>query len=125
LLPAADFLSIGSNDLTAATFGLERTDPRLTPELAAHPDVLRQVEQVTRLAGASGTPVAVCGDAAANETVLPLLLGAGVTELSVAPSRIGAVRRLISEQSQAECAVLLSRALDPDVVTARGDGPDA
>jgi phosphoenolpyruvate-protein kinase (PTS system EI component) len=125
LLPAADFLSIGSNDLTAATFGLERTDRRLTPELAAHPDVLRQVERVTRLGTASGMPVAVCGDAAANETVLPLLLGAGVSEVSVSPSRIAAVRDLISEQSQAECAALLSRALDPGAVTARGDGPHA
>jgi phosphoenolpyruvate-protein kinase (PTS system EI component) len=103
ILPAVDFLSIGTNDLTATTLGFERTDPRLTPELAAHPHVLRQVERVISLAALSGTAVSVCGDAAARLDVLPLLLGVGVVEFSVAPSRIAAVRDLVSEQSRKEC----------------------
>jgi phosphoenolpyruvate-protein kinase (PTS system EI component) len=103
ILREADFLSVGTNDLTATTLGLERTDPRLTPELAADPRVLRQVERVCSLAALSGTTVSVCGDAAASLEVLPLLLGVGVVEFSVAPSRIAAVRDLVSEQSHAEC----------------------
>ena len=99
LLPVADFLSIGTNDLTAATLGLERSDPRLTPALAARPEVLSQVERVVREATSYGTAVSVCGDAAADAAVLPLLLGAGVTSVSVAPSRLDAVRALVREQS--------------------------
>jgi phosphoenolpyruvate-protein kinase (PTS system EI component) len=98
LLQVADFLSIGTNDLTATTLRLERTDPRLGPGAAAHPEVLAQVERVVREAGAQGTPVSVCGDAAADAAVLPRLLERGVTTVSVAPSRLDAVRALVREQ---------------------------
>jgi phosphoenolpyruvate-protein kinase (PTS system EI component) len=99
LLAVADFVSIGTNDLTATTLGLERSDPRLGPALAARPEVLAQVERVVREATADGTPVSVCGDAAADAAVLPLLLELGVTTVSVAPSRLDAVRALVREQS--------------------------
>jgi phosphoenolpyruvate-protein kinase (PTS system EI component) len=99
LLPVADFVSIGTNDLTATTLGFERSDPRLGPALAGRPEVMRQVDRVVRLASAYGTPVSVCGDAAADAVVLPLLLDAGVTTVSVAPSRLDAVRSLVRAQS--------------------------
>ncbi|MDT7570019.1 MAG: multiphosphoryl transfer protein [Actinomycetota bacterium] len=99
LLPVADFLSIGTNDLTATTLGFERSDPRLRPALAGRPEVMTQVERVVRLASANGVPVSVCGDAAADSAVLPLLLEAGVTTVSVAPSRLDAVRALVRAQS--------------------------
>ncbi|MDT7539038.1 MAG: multiphosphoryl transfer protein, partial [Actinomycetota bacterium] len=99
LLPVADFISIGTNDLTATTLGFERSDPRLGPALAGRPEVMTQVERVVRLASAYGTPVSVCGDAAADAVVLPLLLEVGVTSVSVAPSRHDAVRALVREQS--------------------------
>ncbi|MCU1592201.1 MAG: PEP-utilizing protein [Frankiales bacterium] len=99
LLPVADFLSIGTNDLTATTLAFERSDPRLGPALAARAEVMTQVELVLREASAYGTPVSVCGDAAADAAVLPLLLEAGVTTVSVAPSRLDAVRALVREQS--------------------------
>lgn len=99
LLPVADFVSLGTNDLTAATLGLERSDPRLTPGLAARPEVMAQVERVVREATSYGTSVSVCGDAAADVAVLPLLLDVGVTAVSVAPSRLDAVRALVREQS--------------------------
>jgi phosphoenolpyruvate-protein kinase (PTS system EI component) len=99
LLRVADFISIGTNDLTATTLGLERSDPRLGPALAARPEVLAQVERVVHEATAYGTAVSVCGDAAADAAVLPLLLELGVTTVSVAPSRLDAVRALVREQS--------------------------
>jgi phosphoenolpyruvate-protein kinase (PTS system EI component) len=54
---------------------------------------------VVREATAYGVPVSVCGDAAADAGVVPLLLEAGVTTVSVAPSRLDAVRALVREQS--------------------------
>jgi phosphoenolpyruvate-protein kinase (PTS system EI component) len=99
LVAVADFVSVGTNDLTATTLGLTRTDPRLAPASAAHPDVLFQVDRVVRQAGAAGISVSVCGDAAAHPAVLPQLLSLGVTTVSVAPSRLDAVRALVREQS--------------------------
>jgi phosphoenolpyruvate-protein kinase (PTS system EI component) len=103
LAQVADFFSIGSNDLTATTLGLARTDGRLTPALAADPRVLRQVQRVVEIAGAAGVPVSVCGDAAADGSVLPLLLGVGVRTVSVAPSRLGSVRHQVAGLSTVDC----------------------
>ncbi|MGH8892262.1 MAG: putative PEP-binding protein, partial [Actinomycetes bacterium] len=59
LVAAADFVSIGTNDLTAETMGLGRTDQRLRPESAADPRVLRLVGRVVEVAAAAGCPVSV------------------------------------------------------------------
>jgi phosphoenolpyruvate-protein kinase (PTS system EI component) len=99
LLPVADFLSVGTNDLTATTLGLDRSDPRLGPALAARPEVLTQIARVVHEAAEVGTPVSVCGDAAADPAVLTRLLEIGVTTISVAPSRLDAVRALVRTQS--------------------------
>ena len=95
LADVGDFFSLGTNDLTASTLGLARTDPRLTPALAGHPDVLSQVERAVAVTAAAGRPLSVCGDAAADPAVLPLLLQAGVRSVSVAPARLDAVRELV------------------------------
>jgi phosphoenolpyruvate-protein kinase (PTS system EI component) len=60
---------------------------------------MAQVERVVREATSYGTSVSVCGDAAADVAVLPLMLDLGVTAVSVAPSRLDAVRALVREQS--------------------------
>jgi phosphoenolpyruvate-protein kinase (PTS system EI component) len=95
LLDAADFFSLGTNDLAASTLGVARTDPRIGPATAARPEVLSQVLRAADLTGAAGRPLSVCGDAAADASVLPLLLSAGITTLSVAPSRLDDVRALV------------------------------
>ncbi|MEH1126027.1 putative PEP-binding protein [Micromonospora sp. CPCC 206061] len=92
---AADFLSIGSNDLSASLLGLDRRDPRLTPASAAEPAVLQAIAAVVAAGGRHGKPVSVCGDAAADPSVAPLLIGLGCTVLSVAPSALDEVRALI------------------------------
>jgi phosphoenolpyruvate-protein kinase (PTS system EI component) len=86
----ADFLSIGTNDLTALQLGLDRSDPGAKP--AHHPAVLRLIDAVCTAAHASRVAVAVCGEAASDPVAMPLLLGIGVDELSVGASRVGRVR---------------------------------
>jgi phosphoenolpyruvate-protein kinase (PTS system EI component) len=95
LVEVADFFSLGTNDLTATTLGVTRSDRRAGPGDAARPEVLRQVDRAARLTAAAGRPLSVCGDAAADPNVLPLLLGTGLTTLSVAPTRVDAVRALV------------------------------
>jgi phosphoenolpyruvate-protein kinase (PTS system EI component) len=82
--PAVDFFSIGTNDLASEVLGLDRADPGTRPALAADPRVLALIERVAQ----AGVKVSVCGDAAADPLVLPLLLGLGVRTLSVGAARV-------------------------------------
>jgi phosphoenolpyruvate-protein kinase (PTS system EI component) len=90
--PAVDFFSIGTNDLTGEVLGLDRRDPAAKPALAAHPRVLALIARVTGAGRQAGIPVSVCGDSTADPLVLPLLLGLGVTTLSVPAARVQRVR---------------------------------
>jgi phosphoenolpyruvate-protein kinase (PTS system EI component) len=92
---AADFLSIGTNDLSASLLGLDRRDPRLTPASTTEPVVLGAIAAVVAAGQRHSTPVSVCGDAAADPSVVPLLIGLGCTVLSVAPSALDEVRALV------------------------------
>jgi phosphoenolpyruvate-protein kinase (PTS system EI component) len=109
---AADFLSLGTNDLSASLLGLGRLDPALTPSRAADPPVLRAIAATVAAGERHGRPVSVCGDAAADPHAIPLLLGVGCRILSVAPSALDAVRAQIRTLDTAECtaaaAALLS-----------------
>jgi len=109
--PASDFFSIGTNDLTSQVLGLDRADPRMRPALAADPRVLALVSQVVQAAAAAGVGVSVCGDAAADPAVLPLLIGLGVRRLSVGPARLPQVAEWIAQADSSACAALAGRAL--------------
>ncbi|MEU8135674.1 putative PEP-binding protein [Streptodolium elevatio] len=111
LAAAADFLALGTNDLTAALLGLARDDPALSPRRTADPVVLTAVRRVVGYAHAFGRPVSVCGDAAADPRVLPLLLGLGVDALSVAPPALAAVREQVRALDSTRCAELVRERL--------------
>jgi phosphoenolpyruvate-protein kinase (PTS system EI component) len=87
---AADFLSIGTNDLTASILGLDRF---ATSKASAHdPRVLRAIAATVDAARSAGKPVEVCGEAASDPLMVPLLIGLGVRQLSVGAARVGSVR---------------------------------
>jgi phosphoenolpyruvate-protein kinase (PTS system EI component) len=109
LARVSDFLSIGTNDLTAGVLGMARTDTRLSTTMAAQPAVLRCISETVRAADESGVPVSVCGDAAADQVVLPLLVGAGLRSFSVGVARLGEVRTLISALDVEECGQLFAQ----------------
>jgi phosphoenolpyruvate-protein kinase (PTS system EI component) len=92
---AADFLSIGTNDLVQDLLGLDRLTPAATIRSAADPRVLRAIRTVTGAAHPHGLTVEVCGEAAGDPEIAVLLVGLGVTELSVAPSRLDIVRAAV------------------------------
>ena len=94
--PVVDFFSIGTNDLASEVLGLDRADPGTRPALAADPRVLRLIDEVVKAASASGISASVCGDAAADPLVLPLLLGLGIRALSVGAARVPQVARQIA-----------------------------
>jgi phosphoenolpyruvate-protein kinase (PTS system EI component) len=109
--PVVDFFSIGTNDLAGDVLGLGRRDQAAGPGLAAHPRVLALVKGVAEAGRAAGITVSVCGDAAADPRVLPLLVGVGVEAVSVPAARVATVRSWIWRLTAADCAELAGRAL--------------
>jgi phosphoenolpyruvate-protein kinase (PTS system EI component) len=111
LCRVADFLSIGTNDLTSQVLDVDRTDPRARPELSAHPLVLELVGRVVAGAARAGRPVTVCGDAGSHPVTVPLLVGAGVRSLSVAAARTDETRYLMRRLDTTRCAEVFTEAL--------------
>ena len=99
---AADFFSIGTNDLTGDVLGLSRSDPAAGPALAADPRVLDLVKRVADAGAAAGISVSVCGDAAADPGVLPSLIAAGIRVVSVAAGAVTAIRSVLAGPSTPE-----------------------
>ncbi len=87
--PHVDFFSVGTNDLTQYTLAAERGNADVaTLADPLHPAVLRLINVTARAAADGGAQVAVCGEVAGEPAAIPLLLGLGVSELSMAPARI-------------------------------------
>ena len=97
----SDFLSIGTNDLTQLVLGLDREHSKSAPVTDVR--VLRLIGETTQAARGAGIPVDVCGEAASDGVAMPILVGLGVDELSVAAARVGEVRRWIRELDFAAC----------------------
>jgi phosphoenolpyruvate-protein kinase (PTS system EI component) len=108
----ADFLSIGTNDLIQYVLAADRTNPELA-DLASplQPAVLRLIDGGVGAARRNGRHVAVCGEAAGDPSVIPLLVGLGVEELSVTPGAIASVRATLAGLDPSACAALARRAL--------------
>ncbi len=98
----ADFVSVGSNDLTSYTMAADRTEAGvadlLDPGATA---VQRLIDQLCAYAVDAGTPVAVCGEIAGMIEYAPGLIARGVHELSVAPARVPVIKELLRSAAQA------------------------
>jgi len=99
----ADFLSIGTNDLTQFVLAVDRGNERVADRFdALHPTVLDLIRRVVQAAGrAADTPVTLCGEVAGDVVAVPILLGLGVRTLSVAPPSLPAVHRVARKVSHA------------------------
>ncbi|KXU90189.1 PTS glucose transporter subunit IIA [Paraburkholderia monticola] len=89
----ADFLSIGTNDLTQYTLAMDRCQPDLAAQAdGLHPAVLRLIAATVEGAAKHGKWVGVCGALAGDPVAMPLLVGLGVTELSVDPVSVPGIK---------------------------------
>jgi phosphoenolpyruvate-protein phosphotransferase len=112
LAETVDFFSIGTNDLVQYTLAADRTNPGLADLATAYqPAILRLIDTVARAAMARGRHVAVCGEAAADPVLVPLLIGLGVDELSVTPGSVPAIRTRADELDAERCRDLAALAL--------------
>jgi phosphocarrier protein FPr len=89
----ADFLSIGTNDLTQYTLAMDRCQPDLAAQSdGLHPAVLRLIKATVQGAEKHGKWVGVCGALGGDPVAAPLLVGLGVTELSVDPGSVPGIK---------------------------------
>jgi len=108
-----DFFSLGTNDLTQYTLAADRTNSGVAALAdALHPAVLRLIERTAAAAHAAGGWCGVCGELAGDPVAVPILVGLGVDELSMAPAAIPQAKEIIRGLSFAEAQDLARRALN-------------
>ncbi|MFC5829900.1 putative PEP-binding protein, partial [Nonomuraea insulae] len=113
LLGELDFLSIGTNDLAQYTFAADRQHSTLADLLDPRQPALLELIALCAQAGQEvAKPVGVCGEAAGDPLMAPLLVGLGVTSLSMAPVCVPAVREALAGLTLNECRERAQTALD-------------
>ncbi|MBV8783902.1 MAG: phosphoenolpyruvate--protein phosphotransferase [Gammaproteobacteria bacterium] len=112
LAAEADFLSIGTNDLTQYTLAMDRGHTLLAPRIdALHPAVLALIARTAQGAHAHRRHAAVCGGLASEPAAAALLVGLGIDELSAVPAAVPEVKARLHGVRLEECRGLAARAL--------------
>ena len=111
----ADFVSIGTNDLTQYTMAPDRTlGSAAGYQTAWHPAVLRAIKLICDAGNAKGMPVGVCGEAAADPDLAVVSTGLGVNSLSMTPVALDDVRAQLAEVTFEEAQAKAEAALNGD-----------
>jgi phosphotransferase system enzyme I (PtsI) len=93
-----DFFTIGTNDLIQYCLAVDRADERMSPLYEPlHPAILRLIVMIRQAASRGRIPVSLCGEMAADPSLLALLVGLGLREFSMAPAAIPVVKRVLGE----------------------------
>jgi len=116
----ADFFSIGTNDLVQYTLAVDRGNARIARLYRPfHPAVLELLRRTAEAGRAAGIEVSVCGELAANPLGVFLLLGLGITALSVSPASLPEVKKIIrtvpAAAARAAAAEALTRSTPDEV----------
>ena len=132
-LQEVDFASVGTNDLVQYLFAVERGSANVAdlyqPE---HPVVLQVIRFLAAQSAAAGKTLSICGEMAAEPLLLPVLVGLGVTDLSVAMGASNDVQRQLAKLDDTGCRLLADQCVQADTVDdvrtaigwsqAKGDG---
>ena len=103
LAKEADFFSIGTNDLTQYTMAVDRGNPKVSYLYSVYqPSVIRSLKRIINAADKAGIKVGMCGEAAADALLTPLLIAFGLNEFSVSPVSILKTRKNIGSWTKAE-----------------------
>ena len=113
LSKVSDFFSLGTNDLTQYTLGIDRENPHVSAlynefSLA----VLRLIEMTVRSANENNIPIAVCGEMAGRQDSVMVLGGMGIRTLSMSPKLISSTKELLSRFTIAELEAISSKHLN-------------
>ena len=108
-----DFLSFGTNDLTQYVLCAERGNPALNMYAdALHPAVLRTCRPAIAAAHSRKISISVCGEIASDPEAVPILLGLGIRELSVAAAAVPNIKALVRQLEVSQISTRLSERLD-------------
>ena len=112
LADEADFFSIGTNDLTGYTMAADRGNSDVEYLYSPfQPSVLRMIRRIITCARSKGIPVGMCGEAAANPAMIPLLISFGLTEFSVSAPSVLKVRKNIAKWTKAEADAVAEKVM--------------
>ena len=115
LAKEAAFFSIGTNDLTQYTMSVDRGNPKVAYLYSSfQPSVLRSIKHIIECANEAGIPVGMCGEAAADPLMIPLLMSFGLDEYSVNPVLVLTARCIISKWSKEEADALTAKVMAMD-----------
>ena len=108
----ADFFSIGTNDLTGYVMAADRGNADVSYLYSPlDPAVLRAIQHIIGAAAKKGIPCGMCGEAAADLHMLPMLVAFGLEEFSVNPSSVLSVRRALAALDSVSCTAVAKKVL--------------
>lgn len=112
LAKEAAFFSIGTNDLTGYTMAVDRGNAKVAYLYSTYnPAVLRAIKRIIECGKSEGIMVGMCGEAAADSKLIPLLLAFGLGEFSVSATSVLKTRKIISECDIASAKVLADKVM--------------
>jgi phosphocarrier protein FPr/phosphocarrier protein len=112
LAAEADFLSVGTNDLSQYTLAMDRGNASVAAQIdALHPAVLRLIAQAAQGGSLHDRWTGVCGGLASDLAAVPILVGLGVRELSATAGQIADIKALVGSMTLKDCQTLARRAL--------------
>lgn len=112
LAKEAAFFSIGTNDLTGYTMAVDRGNAKVAYLYSTYnPAVLRAIKRIIECGKKEGIMVGMCGEAAADSKLIPLLLAFGLDEFSVSATSVLKTRKTISDCTMDECKVLADKVM--------------
>lgn len=107
-----DFFSIGTNDLTQYTMSVDRGNEKVSYLYSTfNPAVLRSIRNIIKCGREAGIMVGMCGEAASDPMMIPLLLAFGFNEFSMSSSAILKARKMITGYSEAELQAVADKAM--------------
>lgn len=112
LAKEAAFFSIGTNDLTGYTMAVDRGNAKVAYLYSTYnPAVLRAIKRISECGKKEGIMVGMCGEAAADSKLIPLLLAFGLDEFSVSATSVLKTRKTISDCTMDECKALADKVM--------------
>jgi phosphoenolpyruvate-protein kinase (PTS system EI component) len=115
ILGIVDFVSIGTNDLTQFILAVDRNEAELIEDCTVHhPAVIRAIAKVVRACREADRDVCVCGEAAGDPMTACLLVGLGVSQLSMSPLRAARVRYALRGTASHRLQHIAKQALKSD-----------
>ena len=112
LAKEADFFSIGTNDLTGYTMAADRGNGDVAYLYSPfQPSVLIMIKRIIECGRKEGISVGMCGEAAANPMMIPLLISFGLTEFSVSAPSVLKVRKNIAKWTQEEADAVAEKVM--------------